>query len=426
MTVSVFFCHTRHWNVHCTFLVLENKIGENSTMKKTNYLEIIGVLSLSFMLLGTYAVSGCLPEMMKTFHQYDQAAIDNLISVPSASILAMIVLSPILFRFLSERVMIISGLIIYGICGITPAFIQSYPIFLITRIGMGIGIGLVNANAVTMIGERFTGNLRARLLGIRCSMETLGQCSLLLIVAVILPHGWHYAFLIYGVTFIVLFIYLAFVPVRKTEEANTVESAAASKPAEKKKFSVSKQEVLVLIRSLSLGFVLISAASLYNMRLTNYVVDLGIGTSSDGSTILSLSIFCGFLAGLVFGKLLETMRRFVLPLTMAGIGLGMAMIGLSSNLIVIAACACLGNFFVTIGSSYLFNSVSEQISTENLSLGNAFALVGCNLGASTIAIILKGINLISTDIAASFLFYGAVFFGLCIIITGKTLLAKKQ
>ena len=125
MTISVFFCHTRRWNVPCTFLVLENKIGENSTMKKTNYLEIIGVLSLSFMLLGTYAVSGCLPEMMKTFHQYDQAAIDNLISVPSASILAMIVLSPILFRFLSERVMIISGLIIYGICGITPAFIQS-------------------------------------------------------------------------------------------------------------------------------------------------------------------------------------------------------------------------------------------------------------------------------------------------------------
>ena len=392
-------------------------------MKKTNYLEIIGVLSLSFMLLGTYAVSGCLPEMMKTFHQYDQAAVDNLISVPSASILAMIVLSPILFRFLSERVMIVSGLIIYGICGITPAFIQSYPVFLITRIGMGIGIGLVNANAVTMIGERFTGNLRSRLLGIRCSMETLGQCALLLVVARILPFGWHYAFLIYGITFVVLFIYLAFVPAKKTEQNNPAETAAAT---EKKKFSVSKQEIVVLIRSLSLGFVLISAASLYNMRLTNYVVDLGIGTSSDGSTILSLSIFCGFLAGLVFGKLLETMRRFVLPLTMAGIGLGMALVGLSSNLIVIAACACLGNFFVTIGSSYLFNSVSEQISTENLSLGHAFALVGCNLGASTISIILKGINLISTDIAASFLVYAAAFFALFVIVTGKTLLTKEK
>lgn len=394
-------------------------------MKKTNYLEIIGVLSLSLMLLCTYAVSGCLPEMIIAFPQYDQAAIDNLIAIPSASILAMIVLSPILSRFLSERVMIVSGLIIYGICGITPAFIQSYPIFLATRIVMGIGIGLVNANAVTMIGERFTGNLRAKLLGIRCSMETLGQCSLLLVVAAILPYGWHYAFLIYGFTFVILFIYLAFVPVKKTEEVKP-EKTASAKTTEKKNFSVSKKEFFVLIRALALGFVLVSAASLYNMRLTSYVVELGIGTSSDGSTILSLSIFCGFLAGLVFGKMLETMPRFVLPLTMSGIGIGMAMIGISTNLIVIAACACLGNFFVTIGTSYLFNSVSEQISAENLSLGNAFALVGCNFGASSIALILKGINLISTDISAAFLFYAAVFFTLFVIITGKTLLTKKQ
>ncbi len=391
-------------------------------MKKTNFLEIIGVLSLSLLLTSTYAVSSCLPEMMKTYHQYEQSAVDTLISVPSASILFMIALSPILSKFLSERFLIIAGLLIYGICGITPVFFTSYPVVLASRIIMGIGVGMVNAKAVSIIGERFTGNLRARLQGIRCSMETIGQSVLLLVVAQILPYGWNYAFLIYGTAFLVLLAYLAFVPKKNT----AVEEEIIDEPVAKKKASLGIREIKVLLSSLSLGFVLVSASSLYNMRLTSYVVETGVGTASDGSTILSLSIFCGFLAGLVFGKMLEKMRRFVLPMTMIGIGIGMGVMGISNSLVLIAACACLCNFFVTIGASYMFNGVSEQMPIESISIGSAFALIGCNLGASTISFVLQAINLIGTDISTSFFCYSAVYFVLAIIVTAKAFLPKRK
>ena len=48
-------------------------------MKKVDYLEVIGILSLSLLLTSNYAVSSCLPEMLKTFADYDRSAVDFLI-----------------------------------------------------------------------------------------------------------------------------------------------------------------------------------------------------------------------------------------------------------------------------------------------------------------------------------------------------------
>ena len=395
-------------------------------MKKTNYFEIIGILSLSLLLLSTYAVSSCLPEMMKAYQQYDQSSVDILISVPSVSIMAMIVLSPILSRFLSERVIIVAGLLLFSISGITPAFVTSYPVVLASRITMGIGTGMVNAKAVSLIGERFSGNLRSRLQGIRCSMETLGQSALMLVVAQILPHGWNYAFLIYGAGFIVLLMYLAFVPKNNAVAAEAASKEPAAKTAEKKPSSLTMREYQILFSHLALGFALVSASSLFNMRLTNYVVESGVGTASDGSTILSISIFSGFLAGLIFGKMLEKMRRLVLPLTMIAISIGMGVMGVSNSLSLITACACLCNFFVTIGTSYMFNSVSEQMPLDAISTGSAFALIGCNLGASSISFVLKAITFVGTDKSTSFFCYAAVYFTLAVVITAKTFLKKKN
>ena len=412
-------------SVHRHFLYIKKNIGENSTMKKTNYLEIIGILSLSLLLLSTYAVSSCLPEMMKTYHQYDQASVDILISVPSASIMAMIVLSPILSKFLSERVLIVAGLLLFSISGITPVFVTSYPVVLASRITMGIGTGMVNAKAVSLIGERFSGNLRSRLQGIRCSMETLGQSALMLVVAQILPHGWNYAFMIYGAGFIILLMYLAFVP-KNNPAAEAVVEETKIKTAEKKKSSLTAREYKILFSNLALGFALVSASSLFNMRLTNYVVESGVGTASNGSTILSISIFSGFLAGLIFGKMLEKMRRFVLPLTMFAISLGMCMMGLSQSLTLITVCACLCNFFVTIGTSYMFNAVSEQMPLDAISTGSAFALIGCNLGASSISLVLKAITFIGTDKSTSFFCYAVVYLVLAIGVTAKAFLSKRK
>lgn len=402
-------------------------------MKHKKRLEIIGILSLSLMLTSTFAVSSCLPEMMKTFHEYERSSVEFLISASTISVILMIALTPILSRYLSERFMIVSGLLIYGICGAAPFFLNSYLLILASRMIMGLGVGMVNAKAVSMIGERFEGDLRSKLLGIRCSMETIGQTVLMLVVGQLLRFGWHYPFIIYIAAFAILVIYLAFVPAKGNTAADSSsvllnhDEIAGGADDKKKKGSTDKKESpagrmnirladgMVILFNFLLGFTLVSASSINNLRITTYIVETGIGQASDGANILSIAVFFGFLGGLVFGKLMEKLENLVLPLVLLGVAIGMTTIGFADSLVLVAFGACVCNFCITLGTSYMFNGLSERLSTEALGTGNSIVLVGCNLGACTISFVLQAISLISPKLTAGFFFYAALYLILAVV-----------
>ena len=373
-------------------------------MKKTNHLEVIGILSLSFLLTSNYAVSSCLPEMMKTFEGYDRTKVDFLISCPSMAMMVMIALTPILSRLLKERFTVITALLLMGGCGIVPVFTTSYPLILASRLLMGVGTGLLNAKAVSLIGERFTGSQRSRLQGIRCSMETIGQSSLMLVAGQFLRFGWNYAFMVYATAFAILIMYLTFVPANKQASAklpNGNETRSHTPYTAKHK--------MIILSNFLLGMALVSAAVLLSMRVTTYVVETGIGSDVNGATILSVSVFVGFFGGLVFGKWYELLKQMVLPLGLMIITIGMVTIGFAGNLLTVAIGACLCNFGVTLSTSYMFNGLSEHLPIETLHTSNALVLIGCNLGSWTISFVLKVIAMIHPSVSAGFITYAVLF-----------------
>lgn len=373
-------------------------------MKKVNRLEVIGILSLSLLLTSNYAVSSCLPEMLKTFADYDQASVDFLISSPAISMMIMIAMTPVLSRFLSERCTIITGLLLMGICGIAPVFTSSYALVLTTRLLMGVGTGLLNAKAVSLIGERFTGSFRSRLQGFRCSMETIGQSTLILVAGQLLRFGWNYAFIVYGTAFVILMMYLAFVPVKQQNidaTSNPIGNHASAHLTPKQKG--------IMFTNFLMGMVLVSAAVLMSMRITSYVVETGIGTDVNGATILSVSVFFGFIAGIIFGKLYEKLKRLLLPISLMLIAGGMLIIGCAGNLIAVMLGACICNVCITLSTSYMFNGLSEYLPTECLHTANALVLVGCNLGSCTISVVLQVIGMIHPSISAGFIAYAGLF-----------------
>ncbi len=388
-------------------------------MNKSNKLEIIGVLSISFLITSSFAVSSCLPEMMKTFSEYSRAEMEMLMSAPSFTMLLMIALTPILSRYLSERFMVITGLLTFGTAGLVPAFIESYPIIFAARICMGLGIGLLNAKAVSMIGERFTGDLRSKLQGIRCSMETLGQSALMMIVGFLLPFGWNYTFLVFSSAFVILLMYLAFVPVRKTANSDTSEGSTAAK-ANSGSYHLTKKDIFVIAKNLFLGLSLVSSQMIMSIRLTSYIVENGIGTSVDGANILSISVFFGFIGGIFFGKLMQIFRQRLLPLALLCIGFSLACIGCFDSLIMILIGACLANLFLTIGLSFMFNGLSDQVPVEALNTANSMVLVGCNLGASVTPFILTLISMINPDLATCYILYAIAHVLFSVLLFART------
>ena len=379
-------------------------------MNKSNKLEIIGVLSLSLLICSAFAVSSCVPEMMKDFPDHSRSTLELLMSAPSFSMLTMIALTPILSKFLSERFMVIAGLSIFGIAGLVPVFVKSYPLIFLARISMGVGIGLLNAKAVSMIGERFTGDLRSKLQGLRCSMETLGQAALMLVVGFLLPYGWNYAFLVYASAFVILLIYLFCVPSRTTSE--TVEKHTDTTEA----YKLTSKDWMIIVRNFLLGLTLVTGQMVISLRITSYLVEYGIGTAVDGANILSISVFCGFIGGVLFGKLLAVFKKKLLPLALLIVGLSLGCIGLFQNLPIIAAAACAANMFMTIGLSYMFNGLSDQVPVGALNTANSMVLVGCNLGSSITPAIFGAIAMFSPKLTVTYFAYAAVFILLAAIV----------
>ncbi len=76
--------------------------------------------------------------------------------------------------------MIVSGLLIFSLCGLLPLLNQSYWLMFVSRLVFGMGIGLLNAKAISIVSERYKGQERVRLLGLRGSAEVVGTAFLTL------------------------------------------------------------------------------------------------------------------------------------------------------------------------------------------------------------------------------------------------------
>ena len=57
---------------------------------------------------------------------------------------------------------------------------------------------MINAKAISIISERYSGNDKTRMLGYRGSAEVVGSAILTFIVGQLLPLGWPAIFAIYG------------------------------------------------------------------------------------------------------------------------------------------------------------------------------------------------------------------------------------
>lgn len=136
------------------------------------------ILSISLMLTSSQAINGIIPQMKQSLG-ISQSQSELLGTVPSVTVIIFILLSSYFAKRVGMKKTIILGLLLAGVGGILPAFMANFQIVLISRVILGAGLGLYNSLAVTYISSLYSGDTRATLLGIRNSMEALGQTILI-------------------------------------------------------------------------------------------------------------------------------------------------------------------------------------------------------------------------------------------------------
>ena len=383
----------------------------------TRILEKMSLLGLSLLLISAFSISTALPPMLDYYSPtFSAAQVELLVSVPSFSVVAMLLLNSFIDKWLSDRQLIVTGLLLLSSAGIFPFFIQAYPLVLLSRIAFGMGIGLINAKAIAIISQRYQGKERVQMLGIRGSMELIGGASCSLLVGQLLKIHWTFAFLIYGFGFVILIMYLLFVP--------TMEQVEKKQITKRKQVLNKKDLGMILGMALLAGFVICINSSI-SLRVPLFQVAGKTIESGQSALVLSLEQGIGIVAGLSFASLIGHFKNRLLPIVMFLLAVCLFGMSVASNLPILILSSVGVGFFYSIILTIIFNRLSESIARNLLNKATAYVLLGCNLGSALSPYVLKLLALISPSFSWIFLAYATVSFLLFLGFFLNAKMAKK-
>ena len=370
----------------------------------------ISLLGLSFMLVTPFAVSSALPAMLDFYQKQGISAgwVEILFSLSSFAILGVLLLNPILERYLTERQALITGLLLISVGGVLPALSQSYPLVFCSRLILGVGCGLINAHAINIISHYYEGRERTHLLGLRGSTEVLGSAMLTFLAGQLLVLGWETSYLIYLAGLICLGLYLAFIPAPQKTKISSEKTVA--------RVALTGRQIFYLIGlAFYAGFVILLNTG-NTLRIPVFVDQLKLGTPGETSMILSIMMLMGIISGALFGPISRALKKWLMPAVVLILGLGMLLLWQGTSLWLIAIGAIVTGFVYSLGVTLVFHKVAEHFKTEQLGQATSLVLIGCNIGGGGAAIVLQLISQLTPDASASFLILGILSLVLGIIL----------
>ena len=365
-------------------------------------MEKVSILALSFILTTSFSISSAQSAMFAYYKGIPHSMIELLVSLPSAGIMVSLIFNKWIGRLFSERQMIVTGLVAYALCGFIPLISPAYPVVFLSRIIFGMAVGLLNVSAIAIISERYKGKERVQTLGIRGSAEVVGTAVLTFGVSLLIRFGWQAAFLVYGISIPILLLYLLFVPYGSKTEA--VEGGQWR----------TALGLAVVAAAIVLSNVMIT------VRIPSVVEQVGHGTAQTAGIILATMQFVGILAGLAFSPLTQLFRDRLLVVSGVAYGLTQLLIGVSTNLWMLAIVTILAGFAYSVALTTVYNVLSDQMPAGVLSQATSIAVLGCSAGSIATTFVLSLLGTISSAPAFIFGFSGILmilisFFGLWIV-----------
>ena len=369
---------------------------ERESMKQ--YLERASILALSLVLITSFSISSALPAMFDYYQGYPKEQIELLVSLPSFGIMIMLVLNGVLERLLPERLQISLGLVILSIGGTAPFWYQDYNFVFAMRILFGLGVGMINAKAISIISERYHGKTRIQMLGLRGSAEVVGASILTLMVGQLLSFGWTATFLAYSAGFLVLILYLLFVPYGKEKKETKKKEAETTR-------LTGQMKGLIFLLAVEAAVVVCTNTAI-TIRIPSLMVERGLGDAQLSSFVLSIMQLIGILAGVSFSFFISLFKERLLLWSGITFGLGQIVIALSPSLGVMVVGSVVAGFSYSVALTTVFQLLSERIPAKLLNQATSFAVLGCSFGAFTTPFILGAIGLVTQNGMLAFTILG--------------------
>ncbi|KRM59107.1 hypothetical protein C5L31_002070 [Secundilactobacillus malefermentans] len=374
---------------------------------KNHTLMKLSILLVSVITASAPAINANIPVLAKAFPNVPLAQIELLTTIPSFFLMIAVLLSSWIAKRIGLKQTVIVGVIMTAVAGLSPIFINSFSLLMVSRALFGFGVGLFNSLLVTIISYFFKGPERSQTLGFQSTFEGLGGVLVTFIAGQLVQINWHMSFWAYAITIPALILFTLFVPsIPKADVTTTKETKVASKAKLPK----------ALFGYLVMTFVVITFHMIMGIKVPTLMVSAGYGTATSASfVILSLSLGA-MLGGILFGRVFLLMKDYILVIAFVFLALAMSLIAVSNT----TWLTMLGGFFTGIGARFFFPWVLNAVNIGGT--GNALAtsivLVVYNLAESlspyTSLLIQDWLNI--TNLRDLFWLNAAVYAGLTLIL----------
>ncbi|MCT3393113.1 MFS transporter [Lentilactobacillus hilgardii] len=335
------------------------------------------ILSISFMITTGTAISSSLPSMARSFPGIPIAQLDTIATVQQFTVMLFLLASGTISRKIGIKKTINIGLLITGIAGVFPFFSNNFVAILISRLLLGVGIGLFNSLAITVIDLFFQGNNKSQMLGFRSATEQIGVSILNLVVGFLILINWHASFLIYLLAFPIMAFFSKYVPEPPipTESKNVRQRV---------NFKVIALTILMMV------IVICSTAVI--VQIPNIIVSDKLGSATTASLIISANTLAGMVMGILFGKVYQIAKKFTLTIGILFMALGAFIIVIGPNSLVVGLGAIVCGLSYPLVGSYAFNLLGTVAPAGSETLGNSVLLIGANIGSFVTPVALSGLS----------------------------------
>lgn len=362
--------------------------------------KIIAILSLAIYVAGNSVITGTLVFMQRDFGISITNA-EFLVTLSSITTLITILLNETITKKIGMKYTVMTGLFLVGLSSIMPVIVKSYASVFLSRLVMGAGVGLFNGHSVNYINAFYEGDKASRLIGMRNSVEFIGQVVLLFIAGLLLKIHWTYAFLCYFLGFFLMINFYFKVPdVDLSEEAHS-------------KFVFNKQIFFYMF----FAAVMIMNMVAVSVRFPS-IATLSKGIDVDVNMYMIAVPVSGMISGFAFGYVNKALKEKTIILGLIIYIVSNIILGLYGDNMYIFLLAMVSlAFSQSLCTPYLFAEIARFVRGSQARVASNLVFVGCNLGGFFAPFFLSAINsILHTDSLVKAFIAFSVIYGFLLLV----------
>lgn len=339
---------------------------------QNSWLFKLAILSISLVLTVTTAISTALPAMIAAFKQYPPTQVEMLTTLPTISLLITVLASSWIVKHIGARRATLIGLVLALLAGLVPVFVTQYAVIFISRLLLGVGVGLFNNLAYSLIMAVYDGEERQTMLGFQSAVGTVGNAAAAFIVGLLVTSGWQMAFNVNWLFVVPLILFGLFAG--KINQLTKVPVADTANTTKKK--DTTNAAVLGYVALIVTFFAFYFGLML---KLAGFLVEQGLGTAATAAAQLSVMSLLGLVPSLLYGKIYQHLRRLTIPTGLLFAGLGLWAIVSAGTVTMVWFGVSLVGLGLPIFMPAVFGRVAEVQPAGSSNLSSALMLVGINV-----------------------------------------------